>query len=317
MTMDWFDAKSPVPGGGGAASGGRFYHVSFRSGSRGNGACAKASYDYITREGEYGHGELDPAIYTESDHMPSWAQDKPSDYWDAADLYERANGRLYVSADFALPRDLSAEDQIALARDFAQELTRDDALPYTLAIHSGRDVDGNEHNPHAHLMISERKNDGLDRSPQQWFSRAHPTDPSRGGAEKTRAIHGHAWVEHARERWADLTNKTLETLGRDERVDHRSYERQGIDHEAGRHYGPAAAHMTSRGDDHDRLDIAAGAASDQDRLHAVDSAIASLETERRAVLSEAQKRSERQWASEQSGGHGGGTGRDHDDSPSR
>ena len=55
-------------------------------------------------------------------------------YWDAADLYERANGRLYVSADFALPRDLSAEDQIALAREFAQQLTKDGSLPADLRV---------------------------------------------------------------------------------------------------------------------------------------------------------------------------------------
>ena len=117
--------------------------------------------------------ERDPAVYTESDHMPSWAQDDPREYWDAADLYERANGRLYVSADFALPRDLSTEDQVALARSFAQELTAEERLPYTLAIHAGRDADGREHNPHAHLMISERQNDGIERSKEQWFRRAN------------------------------------------------------------------------------------------------------------------------------------------------
>jgi hypothetical protein len=78
--------------------------LSFRSGSRASGACARASHDYIAREGEYANGDRDPAIHTESDHMPLWAVDSPRDYWDAADLYERANGRLYVSADFALPR---------------------------------------------------------------------------------------------------------------------------------------------------------------------------------------------------------------------
>jgi hypothetical protein len=107
-------------------------------------------------------------------------------------------------------------------------------------------------------MISERKNDGI--SPQQWFSRANPDDPSRGGAQKTRAIHGRAWTEHARARWANLTNKTLAKAGRDERVDHRSYERQ--DCEAGRHYGRSAAYVVSRGATHDRLEVAAGAASD-------------------------------------------------------
>jgi MobA/MobL family len=61
--------------------------------------------------------------------MPAWAEADPADYWNAADLYERANARLYVSADFALPRDLSADDQIELAYAFAQELTREERLP--------------------------------------------------------------------------------------------------------------------------------------------------------------------------------------------
>jgi hypothetical protein len=69
--------------------------------------------------------------------MPSWAADDPERFWDAADLYERANGRLDVSADFALPRDLSFNDQVELARDFARELTDGEHLPYTLAIHAG------------------------------------------------------------------------------------------------------------------------------------------------------------------------------------
>jgi hypothetical protein len=56
--------------------------------------------------------------------MPAWAQDNPEEYWDAADLYERANGRLFVSADSALPRGLDLADQIILAHEFAQELTR-------------------------------------------------------------------------------------------------------------------------------------------------------------------------------------------------
>jgi hypothetical protein len=315
--MDWLDRNSPVPGGGKASSGDGFYHLSFRSGSRGNGSCARASYEYIAREGEYAEGDRDPAIYSESDHMPAWAADNAREYWDAADLYERANGRLYVSADFALPRDLSSEDQITLAREFAQELTRDERLPYTLAIHSGRDADGNEHNPHAHLMISERKNDGIDRVAEQWFSRANSTEPSKGGAEKTRAIHGHGWMEKARERWAELTNKTLERVGREERVDHRSYSRQGVDQEAGRHFGPAAAHMVSRGERHDRIEIASSHAFDQQRLDAVDRAIADLETERQALIATEQKRAEWEWASGDGTGRGGAVSRDEDTSRSR
>lgn len=47
-------------------------------------------------------------------------------------VFERANGRLYLSADFALPCGLEPEDQIALAHAFAQKLTADERLPYTL-----------------------------------------------------------------------------------------------------------------------------------------------------------------------------------------
>ncbi len=223
----------------------------------------------------------------------------PREYWDAADLYERANGRLYVSADFALPRDLSAEDQIALAREFAQELTKDGSLPYTLAIHAGRDRDGFEHNPHAHLMISERKNDGIDRSPRAVVRacQSDRPDPRAAPRRHARSTATPGWSTRANE-WADLTNKTLERLGREERVDHRSYARQGVESEAGRHFGPAAAHMVSRGQHHDRLEIAANAVTDSERLQAVDRAIADLEIERQAVVASEQKRVDREWASD-------------------
>lgn len=77
-------------------------------------------------------------------------------------------------------------------------------------------------------------------------------------------------MEEARERWAELTNETLERCGRHERVDHRSYERQGLDREPGRHYGPAAAHMVARGLDHDRLSEAAAMAERQECQRAIE-----------------------------------------------
>jgi len=92
-----------------------------------------------------------------------------------------------------------------------------------------------------------RRNDGVERSREQWFRRANSAHPERGGAPKSRAFHRREWMEHARERWAELTNATLERCGRRERVDHRSYERQGIDRESGEHFGPGAAHVVGRG----------------------------------------------------------------------
>lgn len=282
--MDLWNLNPDVPSGGRASGGRGFYHLSFRSGSRAGGASAKGASDYVTREDQYADPDRDPAVYTESDHMPSWADDDPAAFWDAADVYERENGRLYVSADFALPRELDLEDQIQLAREFAHDLTDEECLPYTMAVHAGRDRDGHSHNPHAHLMFSERSNDGIERSREQWFRRANSNDPERGGAAKSRSFHGRQWVEHARETWAKLTNAALERAGRSERVDHRSYERQGLDREAGDHYGPSAAHLAGRGDDHDRLQDAARTVDDRASLQKLDAEIARLETVRESVL---------------------------------
>ena len=140
----------------------------------------------MTRTGDFAERELDEAVYTESDHMPAWAKDDPQQYWEAADLHERANGRLFVSADFALPRDLDRESQVALASTFVHDLTSDEHLPYTLAIHAGRDSEGREHNPHAHVLISERSNDGIAREREQWFRRANPSNPDQIGRASCR-----------------------------------------------------------------------------------------------------------------------------------
>jgi hypothetical protein len=275
--MSGFDQNRDVPGGGHARAGGGCYHLSFRSGSRSRGSCARAAHAYITRTEEYEGRDRDEVIYTESDHMPSWAEDDASVYWDSADLYERANGRLYISADFALPVGLDADDQSALASAFAHALTDEEQLPYTLAIHGGRDANGDEHNPHAHLMISERQNDGIERDQREWFRRANAADPERGGAPKSRTFHGREWMEHARGRWADLMNQMLQARGREERVDHRSYERQGIDREPGEHYGPAGAHMAARGSDHERLRDAAASLDVRDTVRSIDREIEILE----------------------------------------
>jgi len=69
----------------------------------------------------------------------------------------------------------------------------------------------------------------------------------------------------------------LEVRGRDERVDHRSYQRQGIDREPGEHYGPAAAHMLSRGLDHERVQNASASLDAADAIRSIDHDIDVLE----------------------------------------
>jgi hypothetical protein len=306
--MDALDLRTSAPGGR-AANGGCF-HMSFRSGSRASGACASAAHDYVTRSDEYADRGLDEAVYAESGNMPSWAEDAPADFWDAADLYERANGRLYVSADFTLPVGLDRDDQVALAREFVADLTGDERLPYTMAVHAGRDADGVEHNPHVHLMFSERQNDGIERSPKEWFRRANSQHPERGGAPKSRTFHGPAWIEKVRANWAGMTNRTLERLGREERVDHRSYVRQGIDREPGQHFGPAAAHMAGRGVDHERLADASAERDQTQGVPALDREIAQLEAEIEHLRLDSDRDRQRERGTQWGGGSGWSRGSD-------
>ncbi len=284
--MSDFELDLDVPQGGGRTPGGGSFHLSFRSGSRATGTCAASAFDYIAREGRFDSEELDRAVFVESGNMPHWAESDPREYWDAADLHERANGRLFVGGDFALPRGLDVEDQIDLAHTLIKDLTDDEHLPYTFAIHAGEDEDGREHNPHVHLMISERGNDGLDRSAQQWFRRANRQHPERGGAPKTRAFHGRDWVEHARESLAGAINARLRECGCNDRVDHRSYERQGLDKEPGVHIGPDAAHIFERTGDNNRLEQALAVDSAPRALADLDRRIERLEQERANLILE-------------------------------
>ena len=134
-----------------------------------------------------------------------------------ADQYERATGRLYREVQFALPKEQNEAERRDTAREFAQQLTGPEKLPYTLAIHRG---DGE--NPHAHLMFSERANDGIERSAETWFKRANTAEPERGGARKSRVAVPRTWLEQTREAWEQTANQALERAGREERIDHRS-----------------------------------------------------------------------------------------------
>ena len=181
-----------------------------------DGKSAAAKADYIGREGRY-EQDREELEHKEHDHMPEWAEQDPRSYWEAADEYERANGRLYREVQFALPKELNEDERRERASGFAKRLTEGERLPYTLAIHRG---DGE--NPHAHLMFSERSNDGIERSAETWFRRHNAKEPEKGGARKSRVAVPQAWVEDTRKAWEREANGALRRAGYGERIDHRS-----------------------------------------------------------------------------------------------
>ena len=183
------------------------YHLKMSVGSRAGGQSARAKIDYIEREGRY-ERDMEELEHSEHGNMPEWAKDDPRSYWEAADEYERANGRLYREVQFALPKELNEGERRELASGFAARLTEGERLPYTLAIHRG---DGE--NPHAHLVFSERANDGLERSAEQWFRRANRSEPAQGGAHKSRVAVPRTWLEQTRKAWEREANGALERAG--------------------------------------------------------------------------------------------------------
>ena len=201
-------------------------HFSVKNGSRAKGKSAAAHFTYLVREGRYhkSHPDLE---YVRHENYPEWAEKNPVVFWNAADLYERANGRTYTEFEIALPRELSRSDRIDLLNDFLEEVlsTRH---PYTAVIHNPIALDGKP-NPHAHVQFTERKLDGVERPPETFFSRANKKHPEKGGAAKDRDLHRREKVQEFRQSWQFLVNEALERAGKRERVDLRSLKKRGID----------------------------------------------------------------------------------------
>ena len=213
------------------------YHLSVKTGGKGS---ASPHADYIAREGKYAREKDSDLEHKESGNMPAWAAHKPSEFWKAADTSERANGCTYREIEIALPRELKPEQRLELVRDFVRQEIGD-RHAYQFAIHNPKAAIAGGEQPHAHIMFSERMNDGIDRDPQQYFKRANNKEPERGGAKKVRF--GETPTERKehlvaqRERWADLQNTHLERYQHTDRVDARSLKAQGIEREPERHLG--------------------------------------------------------------------------------
>ena len=209
---------------------------------------ASAHTDYLTREGRYTH-RAQELEQTWSGNLPSWAQ-SAKEFWDAADLYERANGRVYTEVVIALPRELSKEARREVVNEFIDKEIGD-RFPYTAAIHNPKALDGGEQ-PHVHIMFSLREQDGIERGKELFFKRANDRDPSRGGAKKSREWSkddpANDRVNELRARWETLANRALKRAGRAERIDRRSLQDQGIEREPEPKMGPEVTQRLKRGE---------------------------------------------------------------------
>ena len=159
------------------------YHFSLKNGKCGSG---KNHAEYILRQGSYSAGSRAEELVHWNKNMPYWAE-TPSDFFQKADLFERANGRVYSEFEIALPNEVKLEDNIALVEKIVDEhIGQNKAWVY--AIHSKQATFADEEEQiHAHIMFSERiVEDGMEnaRKAGLFFKRHNSQNPLKGGYKK-------------------------------------------------------------------------------------------------------------------------------------
>lgn len=221
------------------------YHLSVKTGKKGTAA---NHANYIARQGKYKRDEEESDLVAVSHgNLPDWAENKPVVFFKAADKYERANGASYKEYVFALPRELSPQQRFDIVQEFIKTQIID--KPYMAAIHAPMASLGKETHPHAHVVTSDRKPDGIQRRQEMYFSRYNANHPELGGCKKDSGGKDRNQLRNnlisLRENMAAIQNTYLEKNGFSARVDHRSNKDRGIEKEPERHFGQVRIKLMS------------------------------------------------------------------------
>jgi hypothetical protein len=210
------------------------YHFEIKSGRN-----ASDHADYIARRGF--HRAREDLVTSGHGNLPTWAKDDPRSLWKAAEKFERKNGAAYREAVIALPSELNATQQQALVNDLVGKLAID--KPFEFGIHAPTSSLEGGANPHIHLMTSDRKDDGIDRPAEQFFSRYNPMQPEKGGRKKASGGRNRVEIRDdliaTRKLVAETINHHLAINGHEARVDHRTLKERGVRRKAERYLGPA------------------------------------------------------------------------------
>ena len=244
------------------------FHMSVTQTKRSAGQSAIASAAYRAGErlyseyyGEYSDYTRKGGVICSDILLPSHAPPEYADrqtLWNAVEKAERGkNAQLAYSFDIALQNEFSLEENIALARQFLLEQFVSRGMVVDFAVHQPDKEDGGILNPHFHVLcpirpieqngkwglkqhrVYELDEDGnriRDQNGEYVFSAVSTTD---WGSPET--------LEHWRQTWAELCNAKFAEKGLDVRIDHRSYERQGVDLLPTVHEGATGRAMEKKG----------------------------------------------------------------------
>ena len=250
------------------------FHVTQIKRSAGQSAVAAAAY----RSGEKLHSEYygEDSDYTRKGgvicseillpaHAPPSFFDRET-LWNAVEKAERGkNAQLAYSFDIALQNEFSMQENIDLARQFLLEQFVSRGMLVDFAVHSPDKEDHGIQNPHFHVMcpirpiepngkwgnkqrreyvLDEDGNRIRDEAGNYVFNAVPTTD---WGNPET--------LEAWRQTWADLCNAKFAEKGLDCRIDHRSFERQGVEQIPTQHEGPTVRAMEAKGIRTDKGDL--------------------------------------------------------------
>lgn len=205
--------------------------AAYRSASRLRDERLDRSHDFSAKRGVV-HSEI---------MLPEGAPEHLGDrerLWNEVEAGEvRKDAQLAREVEFALPRELTQAQGVELARDFAQAEFVDHGMIADVNVHWDMGEDGMP-KPHAHVMLTMRSVD------------------ENGFGQKVRDWNRAEMVERWRERWAELANERLAELDIDARIDHRSFEAQGIPLEPQSQIGAPAQRIEGEGiEAADRADL--------------------------------------------------------------
>ena len=173
--------------------------------------------------------------------------------WNSVEQIEKAcNSQLARELEVALPIELSREEQVRLVRAYCSSQFISRGMCADFNIH-----DTGSGNPHAHILLTMRPMDAHGKwRPKSKKEYVLDENGERirlsSGRYKTRKVDLVDWnsqenAEVWRKVWADLANEFLERNNRPERIDHRSYERQGVDLLPTIHEGATVRAMEKKG----------------------------------------------------------------------
>ena len=178
-------------------------------------------------------------------HAPREYTDRQT-LWNAVEDAERnKNAQLAYSFDIALQNEFTLDENIAIARQFLLDNFVSHGMIADFAVHQPDKKDCGIPNPHFHVLCPIRplNPDGTWGAKQRRVYR----EDGKFDAVPTTDWGKPETLEAWREAWAVLCNAKFEEMGLPDRIDHRSYERQGVEQIPTVHEGVAVRQMAARG----------------------------------------------------------------------